>query len=116
MDDDLDIPAFLDRRLRPSADGKSSIQECNPPETSGQQQAPHAAPSAPNVGLRARSNTAHHLLTEVHGSLKMIDEKEDPAGQGGADKNVRQENKETDGTVSDIPQRDGRANSGGVAD
>jgi Bifunctional DNA primase/polymerase, N-terminal len=38
--DDLDIPDFLDRRKHPNADGKSSLPQCNSPQTSGQQQAP----------------------------------------------------------------------------
>jgi hypothetical protein len=79
MGDYPDIPACLDRRPRPIADGSSSKQQCNPPPTLGHKQALHTDAGTSNVGLRA---------------------KQSPAGDGEADKDF--ESEKTDTTVSDF--------------
>jgi Protein of unknown function (DUF3631) len=101
MDDYPDIPPFLDRRLRPDWVGKNSMDECNPAPPADEQEPPHSAASTSGVGS----------------SVGPGDQKQSPAEQDGADEKVVAENKETDSTVSDIPQRDdgvsSRANANG---
>jgi putative DNA primase/helicase len=85
------------------------MQQCNPPQTSGQEQAPQADTSTSNVGSSVPPPLRDLIDGEAQApgeSSKMSDEKQSPAGESGADKEVRDEIEETNSTVFDTPQWD----------